>query len=146
MATVQDVAQYFLHLDNSNDGESEGISNLKLQKLVYYVQGFFCALHNKTIFDNDIEAWTHGPVVPDLYHQFKDNGSNPIALDPQFDMQSLLTEEAELVRDVYEAFGQYSAWRLRDMTHEESPWINHKDTAGIIPKEELAEYFKTRLN
>jgi uncharacterized phage-associated protein len=47
MATVQDVAQYFLHLDYSNDGD--GISNLKLQKLVYYVQVFFCALHDKQL-------------------------------------------------------------------------------------------------
>lgn len=144
MATAQDVAQYFLHLDCLRDGD--GISNLKLQKLVYYAQGFFCALHDRPIFEDRIEAWTHGPVVPELYHLFKDNGSNPITLEPFFDMQSLVEEEAELVGDVYEAFGQFSAWRLRDMTHEESPWMNHKDVAGVIPQEELAEYFKTRLN
>ncbi len=144
MATAQDVAQYLLHLDNSNEGD--GISNLKLQKLVYYVQGFFCALHDKPIFENNIEAWRHGPVVEELYHQFKDNGSNPISIDPFFDAQSLNAEEAEITSDVYTVFGQYSAWRLRDMTHEEPPWINHKDVAGIIPTEELTEYFKTRLN
>ena len=94
MATAYDVAQFFLHLDNANDGE--GITNLKLQKLVYYVQGFFCALHDRPIFENNIEAWTHGPVVPDLYHHFKENGSAPINLDPHFDMQALETEKVHI--------------------------------------------------
>ncbi|VAW66662.1 hypothetical protein MNBD_GAMMA08-928 [hydrothermal vent metagenome] len=144
MADVQDLARYFILLDSQNEGD--GISNLKLQKLVYYAQGFFCALYNAPIFENNIEAWTHGPVVPELYHHYKSHGSNPVPLNPQFDIQALNENEIELAVEIFEVFGQYSAWRLRDMTHEEPPWINHKDIAGIIPQEELAEYFKTRLN
>jgi len=144
MADVHDIAQSFLYLDNENEGC--GISNLKLQKLVYYAQGFYSAIYDEALFDTNIEAWTHGPVVSELYHRNKAFGSNPISLDPHFDIQSLTAEESELVRDVYEAFGQYSAWKLRDMTHEETPWMNHEGEAGVIPQAELTEYFKTRLN
>ena len=54
MANLQDVAQCFLYLDAQQEGD--GISNLKLQKLAYYAQGFFCALYNKPLFDNKIFA------------------------------------------------------------------------------------------
>ena len=46
---------------------------------------------------------------------------------------------------VYDVFGQFSAWKLRNMTHEESPWKNHEDSAEEIPFEEMQEYFKTRI-
>lgn len=143
MATVYDVAQYLLYLDDANEGE--GVSNLKLQKLVYYSQGFFGAIFDQKLFNSSISAWTHGPVVSDLYHAFKSNGANPIPFTG-FDEDSLLEDEKELIAEVYEVFGQYSAWKLRNMTHEEEPWLNHEETADEIPFEELKNYFKTRLN
>ncbi len=144
MANLQDVAQCFLYLDGTNEGD--GISNLKLQKLVYYAQGFYSAIFDKTLFDEEIHAWTHGPVVPELYHQYKHHGSNHIPPIDKFDTNSLTKEEIELIEEVYEVFGQYSAWKLRNMTHEESPWLAHEADAGVIPKEVIAEYFKTRIN
>jgi uncharacterized phage-associated protein len=66
---AQDVAEYFLTLVDDEAGDS--LSNLKLQKLVYYAQGFHLALTEKPLFDEAIEAWEHGPVVPGLYHKLK---------------------------------------------------------------------------
>lgn len=143
MAKLKDVVQCFLFLDESNDGD--GISNLKLQKLAYYAQGYFSAIFNKFLFDENISAWTHGPVIESLYHRHKHNGSNPIPLG-EFDRNSLNEDEFELIQEVYEVFGQYSAWKLRNMTHEEKPWLDHESEASIIPQNEIAEYFKTRLN
>lgn len=143
MANVQDVANCFLYLDSENEGD--GISNLKLQKLVYYAQGFYSAIFDKPLFTNKISAWAHGPVVAELYHSYKVHGSNPIPC-VDFDRSSLTQEEFELIGEVFEVFGQYSAWKLRSMTHEESPWLNHENTADDIPFQEIAEYFKNRIN
>jgi len=144
MAQVQDIAKCFLYLDDTNEGD--GISNLKLQKLVYYAQGFYSAIFGKPLFDKNISAWAHGPVVPDLYHEYKKYGSNPIPISSDFDKNTLTQDEFELVEEVFEVFGQYSAWKLRNMTHEESPWLNHESEADTIPLTEITEYFKTRIN
>lgn len=144
MASLTDVAKCFLYLDDENEGD--GISNLKLQKLVYYAQGFHLALFDKPLFDDQISAWTHGPVVESLYHQYKAHGSNSIPLPADFDKEALSGDEFGLIAEVFEVFGQFSAWKLRNMTHEESPWINHEKDASVIPQSEIAEYFKQRSN
>jgi len=144
MANLTDVAQCFLYLDESNDGD--GISNLKLQKLVYYAQGFYSAIFGKSLFSEDISAWTHGPVVEDLYHQYKQYGSNHIPVPQDFNKESLTKDEFELIEEVFDVFGQYSAWKLRNMTHEEAPWLEHEADASVIPKQSITEYFKTRIN
>lgn len=144
MANIQDVAQCFLYLDSTNEGD--GISNLKLQKLVYYAQGFYSAIFDKPLFSNDISAWSHGPVVSDLYHRYKQYGSNRIPEPQDYDRSSLTKEEFELVEEVFDVFGQYSAWKLRNMTHEESPWLNHESDASVIPPIDITEYFKKRIN
>ncbi len=144
MAQADDVVKCFLYLDDSNEGD--GISNLKLQKLMYYAQGFYSAIYDNPLFENEIQAWTHGPVVPDIYHTYKKHGRAPIPLPGDFDRESLNQEEFSLVEEVFEVFGQYSAWRLRTMTHEERPWVNHENEAAPIPFPEIIEYFKTRVN
>ena len=144
MAKIDDVAKCFLYLDETNEGD--GISNLKLQKLAYYAQGFYSAIFNKPLFDNDIYAWTHGPVVQDLYHEYKKFGSNRIPVPTDFNPISLEKEEFELIEEVFEVFGQYSAWKLRNMTHEESPWLSYEANAETIPLPEITDYFKKRLD
>lgn len=144
MVNVQDVANCFLHLDEQSGGD--GISNLKLQKLVYYAQGFFVALFGEPLFDNRISAWIHGPVVRDLYSKYKQHGSNPIPLPDDFEISSVPEKELDLIAEVFHAFGQFSAWKLRDMTHEEPTWQNHKrDPDDEIPLAEMEAYFKTQI-
>lgn len=143
MATVYDVANCFLYLDKMNEGE--GISNLKLQKLVYYAQGFYSAIYSEPLFNGEIEAWVHGPVVPELYHHYKTCGSASIPLSASFDPENLGAQEFELIEEVFDIFGQFSAWKLRNMTHEEQPWLDHEKQSEAIPLEEITEYFKTRI-
>lgn len=144
MATIFDIANSFLLLDEQNDGE--GLSNMKLQKLIYYAQGFHLALFSKPLFSDNIEAWRHGAVVPNLYQRYKNYGKTllPLADDEAFD--KLTTDEFNLLEEIYQVFGQFSAWKLRNMTHEETPWLNHEGDASIIPQLELETYFKTRIN
>jgi uncharacterized phage-associated protein len=144
MANLNDVAQCFLYLDSSNDGD--GISNLKLQKLMYYAQGFHSAIFDNPLFSEEISAWAHGPVVEGLYHQYKHHGSNHIPVTQDFNKESLTKNEFELIEEVFDVFGQYSAWKLRNMTHEETPWLENEAEAAVIPKQGITEYFKTRIN
>ena len=144
MANVQDIAKCFLFLDYQNQGD--GISNLKLQKLVYYAQGFYSAIFDAPLFREDISAWQHGPVVEGLYHEYKEYGSDIISCAIDFAPTALEDNEFELVAEVYEVFGQYQAWKLRNMTHEEAPWIDNEKLASVIPFEEIKAYFKTRIN
>ena len=139
-----DVAEYFLHLE----GDGGEISNLKLQKLVYYAQGFSLALNDAPVFDEPVEAWMHGPVVASLYRKFRDFGSNPIPPNESFDPEVLSRAQRRLIREVYDVYGQYSAWKLRQLTHEEDPWKDNYEEGSHsheIPQKEMKAYFRENL-
>lgn len=139
-----DIAEYFLHLE----GDGGEISNLKLQKLVYYAQGFSLALHGEPLFEEAIEAWMHGPVVPSLYRKYRDFGSNPIPPNDAFDPSILDRAKLRLIEEVYDVYGQYSAWKLRQLTHEEDPWRDNYEEGAYsreIPQQEMAHYFSENL-
>lgn len=141
--TASEVAKWFLaHNRIVTDEEgAECISNLKLQKLLYYAQGCFLAVTDKVLFDDDIVAWQHGPVVESIYQQYKGNKAEGIVFNEEFDFSSFSKEENELLTEVYDVFGQYSAWKLRNMTHNETPWKETPQNA-VIPIEKIKEYFK----
>jgi len=145
MLTCHDVANYFLSLMDEDAGDL--ISNLKLQKLVYYAQGYHLALFDSPLFDEPIKAWTHGPVIPDLYHTFKVHGSGPIPAPESFDFERISADVRELLDEVYDVLGQFSAWKLRNMTQKEPPWFEAKDKpVNLITHASMQEYFKTQLN
>ena len=146
-ADVFDVANYILEIsqdDELEDGEYELISHMKLQKLVYFCQGYFLALSGRPLFNESIEAWPHGPVCPRLYQSLKRYGSSPITacIDP--DKINLDEQEKSIIRMVYKAYGQYSSSRLRAMTHDDGPW-NNTDSGAEIPLDAMLSYFDSLL-
>lgn len=145
MTSCYDVAKYFLTLNANDEEVGELISNLKLQKLVYYAQGFHLAIEGESLFTESIEAWAHGPVVPELYHEYKVYGSGAIPPPDGFDPESIDGETRSLLDEVYAVFGQFSAWKLRNMTHEEPPWTEAyiEGGTGIITKKSMKKYFTT---
>ena len=142
---VLNIANKIIASTDASQGET--ISNLKLQKLLYYMQGFFIAVFDKKLFDNEIEAWQYGPVVKDIYDHFKNFGSGAITLAGEEDKVVLTDEENELFNDVMEEYGQFSAVKLMQMTHEELPWkkVFNENPQGEIPYDLLNEYFKTQI-
>lgn len=140
--SCHDVAQYFLAQMDEDAGDL--ISNLKLQKLVYYAQGFALALHGRPLFPERIEAWTHGPVVPELYHEYRGYGPGPIPHPGEADFSIYDAQTRELLDEIYAVYGQFSAWKLRDMTRSEPPW---RDTPSgqEIQRDDLIRYFETRV-
>lgn len=138
-----DIANYFLSLVDLEAGDS--MSNLKLQKLLYYAQGAHLAITARPLFADAIVAWEHGPVIPDLYHHFKRYGADPIPSPEEgIDLERYSPETREILDDVFEVYGQFSPWKLRNMTREEQPW---KDTPinSKISHEALRNFFVTRL-
>ncbi len=117
---------YALSEERGNEDCSIGdLTNLKLQKLLYYIQGFSLAKLDKPMFSNKILAWEHGPVVREVYNQFRYYIDNPIILP----LKGYTTDEIDkakpfhnLIIKVFKQYGKYSAWHLRDMTHDELPW------------------------
>ena len=137
-----DVAKYFLSLQDEEVGEF--ISSLKLQKLVYYAQGFHLAIYDKPLFPEEIEAWAHGPVIPKLYHNYKKYGSGGIPPEP-FDIKQFSETQIELLNEIWLLMAQYSAWKLRNITHEEPPWKNTYPYTKVISHSSMKEYFKTQI-
>ncbi len=126
-----------------NFEDSEYITNLKLQKLLYYAQGFYLARTNTPLFKEDFLAWEHGPVVRKIYDKYKSNGANGIKYDEDFKV-TIDVETEKILEEVYEKYGQYTAWKLRNMTHEEKPW-QETPRNEVIPKNKIEEYFKLKI-
>ncbi len=141
MINVQDAAKYFLL--RANEDEDTSISNLKLQKLIYYAQAFHLAIFEEPLFDEEFEAWTHGPVCPEVYHLYKEFGSDPIKFEVNLKIFS--QEQLDILDEVNEILGQFSAWKLRNISHEDEPWKEREATAGVIEKTRMIEFYKTRL-
>lgn len=158
MYNVLDICRYII---NYSDDKGYGISNLKLQKVLYFIQAYFVSYTEKKepCFDAKIEAWEFGPVVPAAYHEYKQYGSNDI---PRIDMvlqinfdnilksrmvpfdDSIISNaDKEIIDGLIEKFADYSATTLVSITHNQSPWINayNKGKNSIISIESIREYY-----
>jgi uncharacterized phage-associated protein len=139
--TAMQIAEWFLARNHMAIAEMDGelISNMKLQKLLYYAQGTYLAIVGTALFDDPIVAWKHGPVVETVYHEYKAYGSSGIEYDgcdlPEFDDNAV-----SILEQVYDVFGQYSAWKLREMTHNEDPW-NITEQGEIIDLSIIKDFF-----
>ncbi len=142
---VEDIAEWFLNKNRTqmNFEDAEYITNLKLQKLLYYAQGYFLAKKDIPLFNDDFVAWEHGPVIRKIYNKYKENGANGIKYDKDFKAE-INNETERILEEVYNEYSQYSAWKLRNMTHEEEPWRTTPRNE-IIAKDKIKNYFKTKV-
>lgn len=153
MEAIQ-VAKYILSLVNEDCGET--ISNLKLQKILYYLQGYFLAYFDKPLFKDKIVAWAYGPVVPNVYNKYKkySNDSLPIheITREEYNMfiNNFNKNELELMQQVFETYIDYSAYNLVEMTHSETPWnsalVDGKATGKEIDDNIIKSFFKSKIS
>ncbi len=138
-----DIAQWFINkaIEDTNENGGEYITHLKLQKLLYYAQGCYGAMRGTPLFAEKIYNWTHGPVVEALYDKFKSYGDKGIT---RYKVVNIDAETEAILQEVYNVFGQYSAWGLRNMTHDEDPWKNTK-SGEEITFESIVSYFKREI-
>ena len=137
------VAEYILSLSSPEEGDI--ISHLKLQKLLYYAQGFHLALTGCSLFEEDILNWPHGPVVKEVYDIYKSHGRSALPVPENTDFSSFTTQQKSTIDEAYNVYGQFSAWKLRQMTHEEPPWQDTNEN-DLITHDALKAYFKSQLN
>ena len=134
-------------LKNSDDEFIEYTSRLKLLKLLYYIQGYHLAMFNAPLFNDKMEAWLHGPVVPSVYKWVKDMTDeklqNQAMNDEQMDALNLHPQQTELISEVLKIYNKYSAYGLRDKTHTEMPWLSvyEKGKNNEITTESLKNFF-----
>lgn len=134
MNKVLDVCRFIINYSNKN---GFGVSNLKLQKLLYFIQVKFLLETDKPCFDENIEAWAYGPVVPEAYHEFKEYGGMNIPTIHKYKIYNNFFEEPEIIEfkediislenrkviiSVLEFFKDYTAGNLVDITHNQAPW------------------------
>lgn len=141
------VADYFIWLANSTGSY---VSNLKLQKLVYYAQAWHLAINGSPLFEEDFEAWIHGPVIPSLYHQYKIFGWHPIDRDiPDEALFEYLGDVSHFLGEVSDEYFSVDAYDLERMTHLEAPWLQARaglpsdaSSNAVIRKEWMKEYYR----
>lgn len=146
--TAADVAKYILQFAHDT---GDLITNLKLQKLLYYAQGYYLALNNgESLFPDGIQAWVHGPAVPSVYGEYKHNSWNPISdkvIAPQFD-----NDLKEYLGIIINTFLPIDAYKLEQMTHKELPWLEARGNLSpdavcknLIKPKTMQTYFKGLL-
>ena len=140
-----DVVKFFLKLQNADSDSGDVITNLKAQKLLYYAQGISLAKTGEALFEDDFVAWQHGPVIPTLYDELKTFGKSQITLPDDLNLNKFSTKQMDLLISVYKTYGQFSAWKLRDMTHQEAPWKN-VNINEIITKQSIKDFFSNQLS
>ena len=132
--------------DSVIEGQGELMSNMKLQKMLYYQQGFHLAVFGTPLFEDPIEAWMYGPVVRSVYDHFKKYGYQGIPPESQ-DEIALEPQEQALFDEVYKVYAVYSAVGLMNMTHSESPWASTTPGLGnVIELNKMRDFFLTRIN
>ena len=152
--SAKSIANEFLNLAEE---KGEGLSPMKLQKLVYYAHGWYVGMTGKRLINEEIEAWKFGPVIPSLYQEFKKYGSSPIE-EKATEIVGFKIINVELespkddaikkfVKNVWNAYGKFTAITLSEMTHTlNSPWDKTiKASATInrdIPFEFILSHFK----
>lgn len=128
------------------------ITPLALQKVLYYIQGIHMVQFRQPLFEEDCQAWVHGPAYESVYDLFKNFRYNPIE-DNRFALfqnrfKELSDEEKRLIDLVLDTFGMYSGKTLECITHQEEPWKNARDgyaddqpSKVVIPKDDIMKYF-----
>jgi uncharacterized phage-associated protein len=110
MATALDVAKFFL-------------SRVDREKLVYYAQAWNLVLKNNPIFPEAVEAWINGPVVPELWTEYRVYEKNPIPFDEELNLSIFSDDELDTLNKVWETYGELSASKLWKLSHKEYPWV-----------------------
>ena len=147
MYDVNKIADWFIwyneYIRNFEDEDTDDISNMKLQKLLFYAQSAFLAIKGEALFDNKILAWQHGPVIKEVYEKYKDKGNQGIIEYDENNLKDISKEDNDLLIDVYNLFGEYSAWGLRNLTHSENPWKSTKRNE-VITTDKMAKEFREK--
>lgn len=146
MALLKDVAGFFIALaqDMAEMNLGDAMTNLRLQKMLYFAQGWMMMRHGKPLFSDSIEAWQLGPVVPTCYNWYKGSGKNQLSAEMP-PRAAFTNDEYELLLDTWTELSKYSTSQLVSMTHEVgSPWdiVWNHSKERTITNEQIRAFFE----
>lgn len=148
MVTAHNVADFFIDIAKNN--ENDTITNLRVNKLVYFAQAWYLTRYNIPLFNEEIEAWDYGPIVSSLYQVYKKYGKNNIDnVSDNYSSNIFSADELKTLIDVAVYYGKYSTTELVNLTHrKDSPWYkvmtSQNRTSCIISKESLKDYYQNQ--
>ena len=126
------------------------LTPMQLMKLVYISYGWYLAMHNTKLFNDCIEAWKYGPVIPNLYQSTKRFGKNPIPMDLVADGPISNAGMDAFYSSIVENYARYSGIALSNLTHRQgTPWqqIFQPSVMGIeIPDNIIREHYRQGLD
>jgi uncharacterized phage-associated protein len=111
------IANYFLF----KYGQTQGMTPMKLIKMVYIAHGWYLAQQNKLLINENAQAWKFGPVIPSLYNRFKVYGNGQITETVNSDIDN--PEVTAFLDEVWVAYGELNGIQLSSLTHmNNTPW------------------------
>ena len=128
MSKTDDVVKYLIYAYEQISNSRFESQELKLQKLMYFAQRESFALTGKELFASDFEGWIHGPVLPELRYYFEQD-----YVPYNGDSSTLNETDKYVIESVIHKYGQYDAWYLRNLSHEERSW--QKSRKGLKDSE-----------
>lgn len=153
MTSTESVEKFFIIKGqefNEEDEDDLRVSPLKLQKLMYFAQGWTHAFTGHDLFEDNFQAWQHGPVIPDLYRRYKSYGSKRIDKDLGVSIHDLglTSDQLSILHWIWDKYSKFEAKFLEDLTHMEYPWRKTRadlpDDAScdwIIKKDDIHDFF-----
>jgi uncharacterized phage-associated protein len=152
MIDCLNVARYFIKRAYQDGLEAE-MTNLKVQKLLYYSQLLHLALFDKPLFEDEIQAWRYGPVCPPAYNFYSEFEAKQLPIPDEDVLSEFPDKTKDLLEKVWGCFSGYDAYFLSAMTHREFPWKNarkglSKDASSTEPilLEDMKKLGQEKLN
>ena len=141
------VADTLIHL--ARERKLKDLTNLKLQKLLYYAQAWNLAFNDERLFAEDIEAWVHGPVVPKVFRRFKALGWKTIEIKVNPFHGPYIGPHLKMILIAY---GDLGATQLERLTHNEDPWKIARNgippdvpSHNVISPKSMKVFYKARI-
>ena len=139
MYKATDIANFLVYLMT---GSCDDLTNLKLNKILYYAQGHYLQKFGKPLFADIIEAWPHGPVVKSVYTVYKNHSDKPITSYDLTRIPLIEDDVKSFLVDIARKYGRFTASTLRNMTHKpKSPWSEVQE-GDEITIQRIQEYFQ----
>ncbi len=149
MADALSVAKELVRLSFAGT-EADPLTNLRLQKLLYYAQAWSLVVRRANLFPEDIQVWRHGPAVRPVYKALPHGPKAGLITEADLrGAHPLDEEEAAFVRALWESYRRYSATQLAEMARAEPPWIETRgaggaETGDVIRESALERHFQTQ--
>lgn len=139
MFSAHNVAIYIINwcLDHNVQ-----ITNLKLQKLLYFVQGEYSKTKGSRLIADDFYAWQLGPVVPTVYAEYSIFSSSVLPIQKQ--SVSFSSGDIEVIDTILQRYAYQTTWGLVELSHQQDPWKYHHEIFGdkaLIPYKSIVDYF-----